>query len=493
MQHAGIAMRGHEVLRATATAHRDGSRGTSILIVDGAAVDLKFMRLLLTYEGYAVRTTASAEEALQLLCDLRPELVLTDIRLPGIDGLELARRIKQDPRNGAIKVVALTNRANGEEQKALTAGCDGCIPKPIETTVLTARLRQLLYRPAPLPALPSPAPDTSAPAFTAASLDHFRRGFLHEASEHARQLLDKLASGVDSEQAGSMLDSWSQTAEAVGYPEIRKLAYASANMVRAGEVQARPLLFEITEDPRSVATADCDLTLVHASPEVARAAWFDPEALPDSATIMFAGTRAHLMELDEKVLACAAGLLADTWHPEEVLMQLHMAVTHRVALAVSAAPPAPATVPNATPALPAAAVATEAQAPATPTLPPSSPHRPNVVIADDDALILTVVGSIIENYGMKCQQAKTGAEALRAIRETLPQIAVLDINMPDMDGYEVLSTIRSESLPVTVVLLTARQREADILRGFQLGADDYLVKPFNPLELVARLKRLDRR
>jgi DNA-binding response OmpR family regulator len=59
-----------------------------------------------------------------------------------------------------------------------------------------------------------------------------------------------------------------------------------------------------------------------------------------------------------------------------------------------------------------------------------------------------------------------------------------------MDGYEVLSAIRAENLPVRVMLLTARQQESDIIRGFTLGADDYVVKPFSPMELVARLKRL---
>lgn len=116
-----------------------------------------------------------------------------------------------------------------------------------------------------------------------------------------------------------------------------------------------------------------------------------------------------------------------------------------------------------------------------------------MLIADDDPLILTVVGSVIENYGMKCLQAKGGEEALRVIRETLPQIAVLDINMPGMDGYETLSAIRAENLPVMGRPAHRAPAGSRYPPRLPAGADDYLVKPFNPLELVARLKRLVRR
>jgi DNA-binding response OmpR family regulator len=75
------------------------------------------------------------------------------------------------------------------------------------------------------------------------------------------------------------------------------------------------------------------------------------------------------------------------------------------------------------------------------------------------------------------------------IRELCPQAAVLDVNMPGMDGFEVLAAIRQADLPLKVIMLTARQHERDVLRGFELGADDYVVKPFNPMELAARLKR----
>jgi DNA-binding response OmpR family regulator len=91
---------------------------------------------------------------------------------------------------------------------------------------------------------------------------------------------------------------------------------------------------------------------------------------------------------------------------------------------------------------------------------------------------------------MECRSAVDGVEALRIVREICPRAAVLDVNMPGMNGFEILATIRREALPVKVVLLTARRQEADILRGFQLGADDYVIKPFNPMELAARLKRL---
>jgi DNA-binding response OmpR family regulator len=91
---------------------------------------------------------------------------------------------------------------------------------------------------------------------------------------------------------------------------------------------------------------------------------------------------------------------------------------------------------------------------------------------------------------MECQVVVDGRKALEATRRWRPQVAILDVNMPGMDGYEVLAALRAENLPVRVMLLTARQRESDIIRGFTLGADDYVVKPFSPMELVARLKRL---
>jgi two-component system cell cycle response regulator DivK len=112
--------------------------GEPILIVDDNAVNLKLMRILLTGEGYAVRTAIDAEAAITVLSEFQPRLILMDLQMPGMDGLELTRRLKKDPALADIVVVALTAYAmKGDEGKALEAGCDGYISKPIDTRTLT--------------------------------------------------------------------------------------------------------------------------------------------------------------------------------------------------------------------------------------------------------------------------------------------------------------------------------------------------------------------
>lgn len=124
---------------------------------------------------------------------------------------------------------------------------------------------------------------------------------------------------------------------------------------------------------------------------------------------------------------------------------------------------------------------------------PASPEL-TVVVADDDLIVAALVAATLNNHGIRCHLARHGQEALEMTRQLLPNALVLDINMPGMDGFEVLSKLKDDPLTasIPVLLLTARQQEADVLRGFGLGAEDYVVKPFNPLELLARLKRLYR-
>ena len=111
--------------------------GEPILIVDDNPVNLKLVRVLLEVEGYEVRAAADADEALSALKNFRPRLILMDIQLPGMDGVELTRRLKADPATRDILILAVTAYAmRGDEQKALQAGCDGYLSKPIDTRAL---------------------------------------------------------------------------------------------------------------------------------------------------------------------------------------------------------------------------------------------------------------------------------------------------------------------------------------------------------------------
>jgi CheY-like chemotaxis protein len=121
--------------------------GEPILIVDDNPVNLKLMRVLLAAEGYEVRTAADADEALTVLGRFQPRLILMDIQLPGMDGLELTRRLKADRVTRDTIILGLTAYAmKGDEERILQAGCDGYVAKPIDTRTFPAVVERHLGR-----------------------------------------------------------------------------------------------------------------------------------------------------------------------------------------------------------------------------------------------------------------------------------------------------------------------------------------------------------
>jgi DNA-binding response OmpR family regulator len=115
-----------------------------------------------------------------------------------------------------------------------------------------------------------------------------------------------------------------------------------------------------------------------------------------------------------------------------------------------------------------------------------------VLVADDERDILELVAFRLERSGYEIVRANDGEEALRLALEQRPDLAVLDVMMPCLSGYDVTREIRrhDETRTMPVILLTARALEADITRGFEAGADDYLKKPFSPQELDARVRAI---
>ena len=117
---------------------------------------------------------------------------------------------------------------------------------------------------------------------------------------------------------------------------------------------------------------------------------------------------------------------------------------------------------------------------------------PVILVADDDEDILLLVTTRLRRDGHEVVSASRGDDALALARELKPALAVLDVGMPGLDGLEVLGEIRAdEALADTrVLLLTAKAQESDVRRGFEVGADAYVKKPFSPSELSARVREL---
>ena len=118
--------------------------------------------------------------------------------------------------------------------------------------------------------------------------------------------------------------------------------------------------------------------------------------------------------------------------------------------------------------------------------------RPLVLVADDDDDIRSLVIFRLERSGYRTVVARDGEEALALALERRPDLAVLDVMMPKLDGYEVTRRLRREDATraMPVILLTARVQDADVARGFESGADDYIRKPFSPQELCARVQAI---
>jgi DNA-binding response OmpR family regulator len=489
--------------------------GEPILIVDDTPMNLKLTRILLVNEGYEVLTAASAEEALELLRSYQPRLILADIQLPGIDGLEMTRRIKRDERHRDTLIVALTAFAmKGDEQRALDAGCDGYITKPIDTRSLGDRIREFLTRRGAA-SQTATAPITQHENVSAAEMQALRRRFLEEGQESARRLLLALDGPFNAAEAARAVHQWIGTGGLLGFTVIGRVAREVETLLHERPVDAaqvreslttlilafttprearenpmpaailEPLagkrvalvglpanetqrlcvaledagaqgeFFELAAAPTLAHLASCDLVVTYVHPQSVKSAWLDP-ASPAGLPTLFVGTRDDLLGLDPAVQALAAEFLMDGWQPDEAMVRLSLALTQAQRPAISAAPG----------------------------------DGVGVLVIAGDPAVEALVRTALRSFGMDVHHAAGASEALEIARRSAPQAAVLDVNMTDADAYEVLSALRAESAGLRILLLTARHREDDILRGIALGADDYIVKPFSPMELVARLKRL---
>ena len=215
----------------------------AVLIVDDTPVNLKLVRVLLSRQGFDVRTANTAEEALEMAQSFRPQLVLADIQLPGMDGLEMTRRLKAAPETRDTIVLALTAFAmKGDEQKAFEAGCDGYITKPIDTRTFPDLIRKYLAK-------ANQTQSNSFPAQPAAAPPEAQQSFLAEGMEQSGRMIASIGSTFDPTEELSVVRRWAGMAAPAGKPEIgyyaRELETVLQQNGRGSMVRTRELLVRL--------------------------------------------------------------------------------------------------------------------------------------------------------------------------------------------------------------------------------------------------------
>jgi len=367
-----------------------------ILVVEDNPLNLKITVALTRKEGFAVDMAESAEEGIARLNANRPDLIITDLNLPGMDGLELTRAVKSNPEWESIVVILLTaDNSNELDTKAHDAGCACLINKPIDARLFPGVISAFL--------------GGSDPVADASPLDNLpfeelRKEFLASGAAECRELLAdftairQFAAVVDFASIRRALHRWAGVGGTLGFPAITK--------------QARRLE-ELTESQ-------------------------DP------------GKR------DEVRVK---------------LTRLLLEFTHAV------------------PENPPAAVPLK-QGPVSED--PAEAVKPMVLVVDDDPTIRAILKLSLEAAGFNYRLADNGVLACALARKDPPDAIVLDVDMPHMNGFEVLYSLRNQwcTRKIPVILLSARRTEADIVRAAQLGALNYISKPFEISDLLTCLRKV---
>ena len=194
-----------------------------LLLIDDNPQNLRLASFLLKSAGFRVQPAASAEEALDLLETESFSLILVDVQLPGMDGLELTRRIRATPAWASVTVVALTAYAmRGDEERMIAAGCDGYISKPIESRAFAGQVTAYLEKHSGTPEHVGDASDSEAMDNPEVTL--LKKEFLVQAREEARALLSMADIDLGGEPAFRTLHRWAGVGRSIGLAPVTSLA-----------------------------------------------------------------------------------------------------------------------------------------------------------------------------------------------------------------------------------------------------------------------------
>jgi PAS domain S-box-containing protein len=411
-----------------------------ILIVDDNEQNLKVARLALESEQFDVRTAGDGEQALHVVQTVRPQLILMDIQLPGLDGLEVTQRLKAEPTTRDIVVVAMTAYAmKGDKEKALAAGCDGYITKPLDPILLPAQVAEYLAnRPGSRPAPEAAAATSAAPPGSAA------HGSAPSGGSPVLQIEDDARRAREAppillvEDNPTTRKMFRVSLESAGY---RVVEASDARSALAYVEQHRPAL--ILQD---LILPDMD------GFELAR----EFRKRLGDAKVPILCVSGFLSRLDE-ARAFTRGFTQVLVKPLDPLQLIDVVNLHLDAR---------------------------------PRAAPGVRNGRRVLVADDDPLQRKLAEICLSNAGYVVLLADDGGAALDMVRHDRPDAVVSDVLMPSMDGFALCLALRSdpELSHIPVILNSAAYVEAsDRALAARVGASTLVAKTDGLENVIAAL------
>jgi two-component system, cell cycle response regulator len=387
----------------------------TVVVVEDDADQRAIVAEQLRRIGHVPIEVASGDRVLEVAREARPDAILLDVDLPGLNGHAVCLQLKADAEVGDTPIIFVSARRGLDDRLAgLALGADDFLVKPVDASELMLRVQKLQARRRAAPPLARSRDELPFDAFCAVARDELLRYpatlVLLRASPERR---DELATALRAEvRRRDLLGIYDRTHLVLLFPEMD------------------------ASTARDRMTAVIEMLTGRGAPPL-------HAGVAESAS---AGARTVDALLEEADAALAA------------------ARYQNVPVAQTSDEPA-----------------------ATPKAPQT---EITIVLGDDDPDISRIVDAHLQTAGYRTVLTFDGARVLEAVKTVRPAVLVLDLMMPKLTGFDVLARLRDMTDRPRVIVLSARGREEDVMRAFDLGADDYMAKPFSPQELLARVARL---
>lgn len=410
------------------------SRAHRLLVVEDDPEIAYLLRAVLAGEGREVVVARTGQQARSVLEAGDVDLVVLDLILPDVDGRSLLTQVREHPRTAAVPVVVLTARSGPDtRQDCYRLGADSFVEKPFDPEALVADVAVRLER---------------AEAAQRAAHRDALTGLLNRAG-----LQDRWAE-LEGPYTLAVLeiDGFDDRSEGWAWDQTERITRAISRALEA----ATP------EGARLARVGGDDFALLLPGGDTETMGRIAGDALEAMRSARLDG----LPDGEPPLTATVAVVAAEGGTP---LAETLDTARHRIFRARAGE---------------GDRVLVEE---------PQSPDRPSrVLVAEDDEISATILLHRLEKEGLDVVRFKDGQDAYEAAQAEVPDLVILDVKMPGMDGFEVLARLRKDPRysRTPIIMLTSLGQEADVVRGFGLGADDYILKPFSPTELTARVRRL---